>query len=88
MQAFIKTLDMSKNIFFIDPWFCLENVRKDAEVLLGKMKWIFFENNAKKALANVKNRNDNRKISNLTINFFSKQYKPPKNALKIWNGNE
>lgn len=43
----------------------------------------YFENNPDKCRNNVKKRNDGRNVEE-TIRRFSKLYKPPSNARKIW----
>ncbi len=72
-------------IFVVDPWFCLENVRKVAEDALRKwfptssIQWIFFENNLETCMANLERRKtegDTRHIGK-QIDFFHQNYHIP-----------
>lgn len=85
--------DGRKDIVINDPHFCFEYVREIVNKKISKwskgnvhIDWVFFENNPEKCWENVKRRNDQRKITQATIKFFSKFYQIPDSVetLEVW----
>ena len=81
-------LEHNRVVYITDPHFCLGGVREKAERLINSLakvqvEWVFFENNPDKCKRNVEYRDDGRKVD-ATLRHLSKHYKPPENALTIW----
>ena len=56
----------------------IKEISEDIEI-----EWIYFENDPEKCLRNIAFRNDGRLVENY-IQYLTKIYRPPENALKIW----
>lgn len=79
-------IDRDKDYVITDPHLCDPKNRAAAEKMLRRMgfkvEFVYFENDEKKCLNNIKHRNDGRLITN----FSSFRYKIPQNVdtLEIW----
>lgn len=76
-----NALSNNAKIIVANPWFVVENARKQAIALIEKytsnIEFVFFENNPQQCIRNVEFRNDNRKVFGF-IKSMTKQYVIPK----------
>jgi len=74
----------------VDPWFCMELSRKQAESFLKnkypgcKIETVFFKNEPKKCIENVTRRNDGREVIGFIENFHNSYY-PPSDAIPVYD---
>lgn len=86
----LNQLPDANEFVITDPNFCNWEILNQARRLLdekydgSKFIEIYFENNPKKARANVKRRNDGRNVEG-TIKRFAPIYNPPADALEIYS---
>lgn len=89
----------NKNKLYIaDPMLCLATQEKAEEVISNKLfdfdinyKWFFYENNLENCLKNIKERNDERKISENFMKHLSEKYEALHgkcliNAIPVYKG--
>jgi hypothetical protein len=85
-------LEFDGDIYISDIHFCLENTRMYAIKFISKMfpnrkiELVYFENNVDQCIINVKNRNDDRIISDTFMKHLADNYNPPNNAIKVFDG--
>ena len=81
----------NKSVVITDPYFCLKRDRLYAEKTfkminpLCEIEWILFENNPQSCKANVKYRNDGRKVD-MHIDSLTKKYSfdGVTNIIPVW----
>jgi hypothetical protein len=87
-----------EEIVIVDPWFCLEFNRKNAEKIVKNAygiepEWVFFENDTENCFYNVMIRNDGRMVLEFIKNISKKYEIPneifgrPVTVLPVWKGN-
>jgi hypothetical protein len=91
-ESDLPSHDDFETLVITDPHLCRDEILKTAITILSvryrvdRIAVTFFENDPVKAKANVKLRNDGRKVE-WFIDTLTKIYEPPHDAMPIWSMN-
>jgi len=85
------TIKSGRNIVLTHPQLCVTSIRETAKITIeawgGEVDFLYFTNDPDACLANVKRRNDGRKVE-MFIRDLSKDYKIPDDAgimiCRVW----
>ncbi len=77
-----------KKVIIVDPWFCLKDIRDKTESILKnhffacEVLWIFFENDLKSCLKNIRRRKENgdTRVIEDQVKYFHQYYVIPQIA--------